>query len=115
MGPSPDGAVQRFTARTQVGTGYMRQTAHLIVEAGRSSLVEARESRIPCPGRVDFRSTTGIFGDLDLALWTPADRVPQRQPGDLRWAVPDIRPTASWLSGPVYRSVRRNRDEVAGF
>ena len=73
----------------------MRQTAHLIVEAGRSSLVEARESRIPCPGRVDFRSATGIFGDLDLALRTPADRVPLRQPGDLERAIPGVRPAAS--------------------
>ena len=39
-------------------------------------------------------------------FWSPSTGTRLRQPGDLLWAVPGVRPTASWLSGPVYRSVR---------
>ena len=39
------------------------------------ALVEAAKNRISRPGRVNRRFTTGMFGDLDLALRAPTDRV----------------------------------------
>ena len=89
-------------------------TTARLVEAGRS-VVEAREGRTLGPKQVDVRYATGVFGDLTLAPQTPADRVPRHQPGDLDWAVPGVRPKAAWLSGPVYRSVRRRPRRGRGF
>jgi hypothetical protein len=58
---------------------------------GRFRLVEASENRTRCPGQDYRRSTTGVFGDLDLTRWTPTDRVPLRQPSDLLRALLGIR------------------------
>src|SRR5258708_33271075 len=78
---------------------------------GALALVETSEDRTRCPKQVNRRFATGMFGDLDLALRAPTDRV-LSAPAELSFADPTRHQVRSKLTKWPCLSVRQSETET---